>query len=205
MAFPRVKQSFVELNDNKPQRERETAWRKKSKTFVPDILKILICLTPLISAELYNFIPVSKLVSFFFLISLLTRSESSRGVQADVCRLSQTAGASGKKNFRPTAARKTKGWWWRNRRWRGKQWEAILVVWKFLWLYVQSAFLSANRNISICFASQISQPLAFWPSVYLALIRCEIAAPCSQGQSFFSWSSSQTRWGSQEQDWQSLW
>lgn len=105
-----------------------------------------------------------------------------------MCRLSQTAGASGKKNFRPTAARKRKGWWWRKKRWRGKQWEAILVVWKFLWLCVQSAFLSANRNISICFASQISQPLAFWPSLYLALIRCEIAAPCSQGQSFFSWS-----------------
>lgn len=122
-----------------------------------------------------------------------------------MCRLSQTAGASGKKNFRPTAARKRKGWWWRKRRWRGKQWEAILVVWKFLWLCVQSAFLSANRNISICFASQISQPLAFWPSLYLALIRCEIAAPCSQGQSFCSWSSSQMRWGSPEQDWHSLW
>lgn len=33
-------------------------------------------------------------------------SEISRGVQADVCRLSQTAGASGKKNLRPTVARK---------------------------------------------------------------------------------------------------
>lgn len=49
-------------------REREKLHEeKKSKTFVPDILKILICLTPLISAELYNFIPASKLVSFFFL------------------------------------------------------------------------------------------------------------------------------------------
>lgn len=66
MAFPRVKQSLVELNDNKPQREGETAWGKKSKTSVPDISKILICLNPLISAELYYFIPASKLVSLFF-------------------------------------------------------------------------------------------------------------------------------------------
>lgn len=66
MAFPRVKQSLVELNDNKPQREGETTKKKKSQTSVPDISKILICLTPLVSAELYNFIPASQLVYLFF-------------------------------------------------------------------------------------------------------------------------------------------
>lgn len=141
---------------------------KQNKISVSDISKTLICLICWISEELHDFTPASKSGSFYF-IFLLTSSEISRGVQADLCRLSQTAGASGKKNLRPTTARKRKGWWWKNRRWRGKQWEAILVVWKFLWLYVQSAFLSANRNISVCFANQISQPLAFWPSLYLAL------------------------------------
>lgn len=73
MAFTRVKQSLVELNDNKPQGEGEITWegkKKKSKISVPDISKILICLIPLISAELHDFTPASKLVSSFFFFNL---------------------------------------------------------------------------------------------------------------------------------------
>lgn len=44
--------------------------KKKSKISVPDISKILICLTPLISAELHDFTPASKLVSSFFFFNL---------------------------------------------------------------------------------------------------------------------------------------
>lgn len=44
--------------------------KKKSKISVPDISKILICLIPLISAELHDFTPASKLVSSFFFFNL---------------------------------------------------------------------------------------------------------------------------------------
>lgn len=68
MAFTRVKQSLVELNDNKPQSEGEITWegKKQNKICVRDISKALICLTCRVSEELQDFTPASKAGSFFF-------------------------------------------------------------------------------------------------------------------------------------------